>query len=239
MIPKLTLICFLLVLGSNLVNAQGTTNNQVGKITYLEGQATLTAGSQAVNAGINTPILYLQTIKTATKSVVEISWTNGSKTTVEPSSTYLIKDLYDQSNSKALAQSESVFSGFKKVFRAANESRKAEEGGIRRSKVNADTLPKPDQLYWKEDREVSFEEASTFYEKGDYAKAIWAFRTFLDQKPMDSMAKYATFALGHAYLLANNQVKAREVFEKFILKYSNDELKNQAEMVLTKFPASN
>jgi TolA-binding protein len=205
----------------------------------MEGQATLLQGSQSLPVNINTSVLYLQTIKTSAKSVVEITWTNGAKTTVEPSSMYLVKDLYDQSNSKALAQSESVFSGFKKVFRSASESKRAEEGGIRRSKVAADTMPKPDQLYWKEDKEISFEEASAIYEKGDYVKSVWAFKTFLDQKPMDTMAKYATFALGHSYLMVNNQVKAREIFEKFIVKYSTDELKNQAEMVLAKFPASN
>lgn len=221
------------------LTAQNSTNNQVGKVTYMEGQAQLLQGSQSLAININTPVYYLQTVKTAAKSIVEISWSNGSKTTVEPSSMYLIKDLFDQSNSKALAQSESVFSGFKKVFRSANESKRAEEGGIRRSKVAADSLPGPDQLYWKEDREISFEEASAIYEKADYVKSVWAFKTFLDQKPMDSMAKYATFALGHSYLMINNQVKAREVFEKFIVKYSNDDLKNQAEMVLAKFPASN
>lgn len=221
------------------LSAQNSVNNQVGKVTYMEGQASLLQGSQSLPVNINTPILYLQTIKTSAKSVVEITWTNGAKTTVEPSSMYLVKDLYDQSNSKALAQSESVFSGFKKVFRSATESKRAEEGGIRRSKVAADTMPKPDQLYWKEDKEVSFEEASAIYEKGDYVKSVWAFKTFLDQKPMDAMAKYATFALGHSYLMVNNQVKAREIFEKFIVKYSTDELKNQAEMVLAKFPASN
>lgn len=221
------------------LTAQNSGNNQVGKISYMEGQAQLLSGSQSMPVNINTPVYYLQTIKTSAKSIAEISWSNGSKTTVEPSSMYLIKDLYDQSSSKALAQSESVFSGFKKVFRSANESRRAEEGGIRRSKVAADTLPKPDQLYWKEDREISYDEASAIYEKGDFVKSIWAFKTFLDQKPMDAMAKYATFALGHSYLMVNNQVKAREVFEKFIVKYSGDDLKNQAEMVLAKFPVSN
>jgi len=54
---------------------------------------------------------------------------------------------------------------------------------------------------------------------------------------MSEMAKYATFALGHSYLRINNQVKARELFEQFILKYSNDELRVQAESVLAKFPA--
>jgi len=228
---------FLLDIGAGI--AQNSVNNQVGKISYMEGQAQLLSGSQSIPVSINTPVYYLQTIKTAAKSIVEINWSNGSKTTVEPLSMYFVKDLYDQSNSKTLAQSESVFSGFKKVFRAANESRRAEEGGIRRTKVAADTLPKPDQLYWKEDREITFDEATAIYEKGDYVKSVWAFKTFLDQKPMDGMAKYATFALGHSYLMVNNQIKAREIFEKFIVKYSNDDLKNQAEMVLAKFPVSN
>ena len=89
------------------------------------------------------------------------------------------------------------------------------------------------------DNKISLEELKKLAEEsfGDFVKAVYAFKTFLDQKPMNEMAKYATFALGHSYLKINNQVKARELFEQFILKYSSDELRTQAESVLAKFPA--
>ncbi|MEP7322245.1 MAG: hypothetical protein ABI761_10005 [Saprospiraceae bacterium] len=217
--------------------AQKPTAAQLGKVTYMEGKAEVLTGQASTPVSINSLLYANQSIKTAAKSMVEISWSNGSKTTVEPLSSYSVSELYSQSGGQALAQSESVFAGFKKAFQAAGESKRVEAGGIRRSKSKVDSLPAIDQLYWKEDKEITFDEASAFYDKGDYVKAVWAFKTFLDQKPMNEMAKYATFALGHSYLRINNQVKARELFEQFILKYSNDELRTQAEAVLAKFPA--
>ncbi len=232
----LTLLVLFLTISWSGISAQ-TSALQLGKVTYLEGQAQLSVANTNIPVAINTIVYANQTLKTAPKSVVEILWSNGSKTTIEPSSVYSIKDLHAQSGSQALVQSETVFSGFKKVFRSATESKRAEEGGIRRTQAKVDTIVSPDQLYWKEDKEITFEEASVYYEKGDFVKAVYAFKTFLDQKPMNEMAKYATFALGHSYLKINNQVKARELFEQFILKYSSDELRTQAESVLAKFPA--
>ncbi len=234
----LTNLILLIGFCTTLTHAQSNAK-QLGKITYLEGTVQLINNGVASPASINSLLYPNQTIKTGTKSTAEILWSNGTKTNVEANSSYNVTDLYNQSSGQALAQSESVFSGFKKVFRAAKESKLAEEGGIRRAKAKADTMTPANQVYWKEDKEMTFDEASAYYEKGDYVKAAWAFKTFLDQKPLNEMAKYATFALGHSYLKLNNQVKAREVFESFINKYSNDELRTQAESVLAKFPQAN
>lgn len=237
-LKTLSTLLFIVLSLSIATLAQKPSNAQLGKVTYMEGKAELIAADQVVTpVTINTLVYGNQSIKTAGKSMVEISWSNGSKTTIEPLSNYSIGELYSQSGGQALAQSESVFAGFKKAFRAAGESKRVETGGIRRSKGTVDSMPALDQLYWKEDKEITFDEASAFYDKGDFVKAVWAFKTFLDQKPMNEMAKYATFALGHSYLRINNQAKARELFEQFVVKYSNDELRTQAEAVLAKFPA--
>jgi len=212
---------------------------QLGKVVYLEGTAQVIIGTTTTAIKVNTVVYNNQTIKTAAKSVVEIQWSNGSKTSVEPLSSYSVQALFDQSGGQALAQSENVFAGFKKIFKEATDSKRAEVGGIRRSKAKADTINNPEQTYWKEDKEISFEEASVFYEKGDYVKSVWAFKTFLDQKPLDGMSKYAMFALGHSYLKINNQQKAKDIFEQFIAKYNGDDLRTQAETVLAKFVASN
>jgi TolA-binding protein len=232
----LTICTFFLSIA--LIQSQSGTA-QLGKIIYLEGQAQLVVGTTVTPVKINSILYAGQTLKTAAKSVVEIHWTNGAKTTVEPNSVYPVQELYSQSNGQTLAQSENVFAGFKKIFKQAGESKRVEVGGIRRSKAIADTVQNPDKVYWKEDKEMTFEEASTYYEKGDYVKSAWAFKTFLDQKPMDEMAKYAMFALGHSYLKINNQTRAKELFEQFIIQFSNDDLKVQAESVLAKFVASN
>lgn len=235
---KTLLICILVnALFSLQLFAQNGT--QLGKVVYLEGTAQAIAGNTMTPIKVNTVLFNNQTIKTAAKSIVEIQWSNGSKTTVEPLSSYAVQSLFDHSGGQALAQSENLFAGFKKIFKEATDSKRAELGGIRRSKAKADTINNPDQTYWKEDKEISFEEASVYYEKGDYVKSVWAFRTFLDQKPMDTMAKYAMFALGHSYLKINNQAKAKDIFEQFIAKYNSDDLRTQAETVLAKFVASN
>lgn len=234
-----TLIIVLLVSAMYSLQSFAQAKTQLGKVVYLEGTAQAIAGQDISPLKINSILYSGQTVKTAAKSIVEIQWSNGSKTTVEPLSSYSVQTLFDQSAGHALAQSENVFSGFKKLFKEASDSKRTEVGGIRRSKAKADTITSPDQTYWKQDKEVSFEEASVLYEKADYVKAVWAFKTFLDQKPMDSMAKYAMFALGHSYLKINNQAKAKDVFEQFIAKYNNDDLRAQAESVLAKFVASN
>lgn len=215
------------------------TNSAVlGKITYMEGKVDILSGTTTIPAKINAELSDGQSIKTGPKSTVEISWNNGAKTSVEPSANYTLKDLHAKSKNQSVAQTESVFANFKKTFSNAGASRRAEEGGIRRSQVKQDTVPDGTKLYWKEDQEMTYEDASRYYEKADYVKAIWAFKVFLDQRPMDTMSKYAMFALGHSYIMVNNPVKAKETFEKFIIKYSSDALKDQAVQVLSKLSAS-
>lgn len=234
-----TLFIFICILCSYSFGiAQSNPASSLGKITYLEGKVEIVSGTSVTAAKINTELLDGQTIKTGPKSVAEINWNNGAKTSIEPSVSYTVKELYAKSRNQTVAQTESIFSSFKKTFSNAGATRRAEEGGIRRSQVTQDTVPDGTKLYWKEDQEMTYEDASRYYEKADYTKAIWAFKVFLDQHPVDAMAKYALFALGHSYIMVNNTVKARETFEKFIVKYSNDTLKDQAEQVLTKLPTS-
>lgn len=123
----ITCFAFFLCVFSVSVYAQ-VGKSQLGKVTYLEGQAQLTNDQVTTPVGINTVLYANQYIKTAPKSVVEILWSNGAKTSIEPSATYAVKDLFSQSGGQALAQNESVFTGFKKVFRSATESKRAEEG---------------------------------------------------------------------------------------------------------------
>ena len=56
----------------------------------------------------------------------------------------------------------------------------------------------------------------------------------LSQKPDDPMAKYAWFAEGHSYIMVNNPVRAKEIFESFVSRYPGDALKPYAERVLAK-----
>jgi len=210
-------LLFLLMLFSANLSAQ------IGKVIYLEGGVVIDRKLVAIGDSVYSH----QLIRTYDKSLAEIQWFSGGKTVVEAGSSYSIQELSEN------RVKSPDFSAFKKIFKSAGESHRAEEGGIRRSKVG-DTLPDPNAFYWKEEAEVSFETASALYERGDYVLAATAFKTFLNQKPFDPMAKYALFALGHCYTVLNNGIRAKEVFETFIARYADDALKSQAEVIITK-----
>ncbi len=219
---------------SLFVSAQTGDTTRVGKIVYMEGRVELGSESKWTAAKMNAPVRRNQMIRTPGDGMAEIAWSNGTKTVVGPNSKLNVQSLYTGSTGKAKAETEGVFNDFKRMFSTAGDSRRAEEGGIRRSIAEVQSRQGSDEMYWKEDREISYEEASAFYEAGEYAKAIAAFQAFLHQKPTHEMAKYAMFAMGHSYVMTNNSVKAQEIFQEFIVKYASDPLKGEAEKVLAK-----
>jgi TolA-binding protein len=216
------------------VMAQLSDTSQVGKIVYLEGRAELGNGTEWKAVALNAPVKLNQFIRTTPDASVEITWINGAKTVVGPASRMEIRVLFESSSSSAKAETEGVFTGFMKMFKSTTDAKRSEEGGIRRSMAEVRSKPTPKEMYWKEDREVTFEEASALYENKEYAKAIGMFQAFINQKPRDKMVKYAYFAMGHSYIMVNNTVKAREIFQTFVANYANDPLKAEAEKVLAK-----
>lgn len=214
--------------------AQLSDTSQVGKIVYLEGRVELGNGSTWRPVAINAPVKLNEFVRTTADATVEITWINGAKSIVGPASRMEIRSLFESSNSSAKAETEGVFNGFMKMFKTTAEQKRSEEGGIRRSMAEVRSKPSPKEMYWKEDREVTFEDASKFYEEKEYAKAIGAFQAFINQKPRDKMVKYAYFAMGHSYIMVNNPVKAREIFQTFVANYANDPLRAEAEKVLAK-----
>lgn len=218
----------------SMLAAQVSNNAQVGKIVYMEGNVEVNTGGSWSAASINTPLNLNQSIRTSAGALAEVSWISGSKTTIEPMSTYDVKVLFEGASNTVKTETAGVFNGFMKVFKTSSDSKRSEEGGIRRNQVELKTKPDPDDMYWKEDREMSFEEASQQYVQEEYARAIVSLQAFINQKPRDGMVKYAIFAMGHSYIMLNNTVKAREVFQEFISQYYNDPLSEEAEKVLAK-----
>jgi TolA-binding protein len=207
---------------------------ELGKIVYMEGNVEISTGDEWSKATIGSTLSSEHSIRTHANAMVEILWDNNTKTILEEESEMPISELYASSSPEVVAETEGIFSRFKNLFKSSSKNARAEEGGIRRSKITADTVPNPQSMYWKEINEISYEEAATYYENGDYIKAISAFKSFLNQKPLDKMSKYAMFALGHSYIMVNNNVKAKETFEKFVVKYASDGMKTDAEQILTK-----
>jgi TolA-binding protein len=206
-----------------------TDTTTAGKIVYYEGKVELGVDPNWTRAKINTPVKRNQQIRTIGDAVVEIVWTNGNKTVVGPNSRAEIKTLFSGSNGNSKSATEGVFGDFMTVFKSGPGAKRTEEGGIRREDANK---PKTDEIYWKQDESISFGTAFSYYEKKDYAQAISSLHSFINQKPNDDMVKYAEFALGHCYIMSNNTVKAKEIFKTFVVTYSNDPLKVDAEKVL-------
>lgn len=206
-----------------------TDTTTAGKIIYYEGKVELGSDPNWVRAKINTPVKRNQYIRTTGDAMAEIVWKNGTKTIVGPNSKLEIKALFSGSGGNSKTATAGVFGEFMTVFKSDAATKKTEEGGIRRTEA---TTIKRDEIYWKEDQEITFAEAFSFYENKEYAKAIAALQAFIDQKPHDDMTKYAEFALGHSYIMSNNPLKAREIFKNFIVVHAGDPMKADAEKVL-------
>jgi TolA-binding protein len=207
----------------------------LGKIIYYEGKVELGKENKWTPVKLNNEVSSDQSIKTGASAMAEILWNSGSKTVVGANSTANISDLHKSSSSKVKAETEGVFTGFKAKANTRAVAKRTEEGGIRRDLVETDTTTASEEVvYWKEDREISFEEAYAFYENKEYTKAISALHAFLMQKPKNEMAPIAMFALGHAYIMSNNNIKAKEIFSNFVSLYPNDALRADADKVLAK-----
>jgi len=205
--------------------------SEVGKVVYYEGKVELGTSSQWAAAKIDSPVFKDQSIRIPGDGMAEILWNSGVKSVVGPESSTPIKSLLEGSASGAKVQTKGSFDNFKSIFSSAETKKRTQEGGIRREEDSARQKPAKDEIYWKESEEVHFNDAYSLYEAGNYSKAITVLHDFIDQKPDDENIKYAFFALGHSYIMTNNTIKAKEIFERFAIKYSGDELAKEAELI--------
>jgi TolA-binding protein len=222
-------LLFALFLCAGIWAQAQTDTTTAGKIVYYEGKVEIGSDPSWVRAKINTPVKRNQYIKTTGDAMAEITWKNGTKSVVGPNSKIEIKALVAGASGNSKTATEGVFGEFMTVFKSGPGAKRTEEGGIRRDDAQK---AKRDEIYWKQDNPITFAEAFAFYENKEYAKAISALHSFIDQKPNDEMVKYAEFALGHSYIMSNNTVKAREIFKTFVVTHANDSLKTDAEKVL-------
>jgi TolA-binding protein len=200
-----------------------------GNITYYEGKVELGKDPTWVRAKIKAPVKRNQWIRTSAEAMVEIKWVNGTTSVVGPNSKVEVKALAQASNGNTKSATEGVFGDFMNVFKSGNGNTKSEEGGIRRDN---EEQSEPEEVYWKREGIITFEQAFSVYEQKSYSQAITGLHAYIDQNPKAENTKYAYFALGHCYVMANNPIKAREIFKSFVIIYANDPLKADAEKVL-------
>jgi TolA-binding protein len=224
-----TVIYFLLlVLVSQTGLAQSDTTT-AGMITYYEGKVELGKDPTWVRAKIKSPVKRNQWIKTSAEAMVEVKWLNGSSSVVGPNSKVEVKALALASNGNSRTATEGVFGDFMNVFKSGTGNTRSEEGGIRRDN---DEQSEPEEVYWKREGIITFDQAFSVYEQKSYSQAIPGLHAYIDQNPKSENTKYAYFALGHCYIMANNPIRAREIFKSFVIMYANDPLKADAEKVL-------
>jgi len=216
-----------------LPNAQIVDSSAVGKITYYEGRVELGFAAYWDKAKINSPVKKHQEVKTVGDAMAEISWNNNVKSIVGPNSQVSVLSLLNSSSSNAKEQTQGSFDNFKRIFISDKRIKRTQEGGIRRDEAKEIEASGNEELYWKEDREIHFADAYSLYEESRYSEAIIALQGFIEQKPKDAMTKYAIFALGHCYILLNNPIKARQIFDRFIIEFRGDQLVLEAEKILT------
>lgn len=229
----LILFISVFLIQASVATGQSPDTTQLGKIVYYEGKVELGSNSTWSRPKINTVVKKNQQIKTTGDAMAEIVWNNGVKSVVGPGSSFAIQALYASSSKSPKAETEGIFNSVK--TKAGTQPKRSEVGGIRRSETDLkkDTSDNGG-IYWKEDKEILFEDAYALYEGKDYSKAIAALQAFINQKPRDSMTKYASFALGHCYIMENNPLKAKEIFEQFLVQYPNDPLKEDAQLLIGK-----
>jgi TolA-binding protein len=220
------LFSLLIAAGSAMSQTDTTT---AGNILYYEGKVEIGKEPSWTRAKIKAPVKRNQWIKTSPDAMVEIKWLNGNSTVVGPNTKVEIKVLAQASNGNGKTSTEGVFGEFMNVFKTTSGARQSEEGGIRRDN---DEQKEPDEVYWKHEGIITFEQAFSVYEKKSYTQAIPGLHAYIDQNPKADNTKFAYFALGHCYIMANNPLKAKEIFKSFIIIYANDPLKADAEKVL-------
>lgn len=233
-LTKLLFGAFLLALFTTVSSASfgQSTETAVGKIIYLEGKVEVSNDDAWMPVKMNHQLLSSQSIRTPGNGMAEIQWLSGSKSVVGPNSTLSIAELSKgQSTSKKEATTGSLTS-FKRMFTESTASVRKEEGGIRRDKATVDESTSSDGIYWKQEREISFEEAAEFYTNNDYPRAISALHAFLQQKPDHEKAPMAWVALAHSYIEVNNLPKARELMETFLLNYPEHTLTENVRQTL-------
>lgn len=209
-------ICFSIT--TTLSFAQPT-STPVGKIIYLEGKVEVSNDDAWMPVKMNHQLIATQSIRTPGNGMAEIQWASGTKTVVGPNSVLKVGELVKSQSADKKSAATSSLTSFKRMFNESTASARKEEGGIRRNKAVIDETVSSDGIYWKQEREISFEEAAEFYTSEDYARAISAFHAFLQQKPDHEKAPMAWVALAHAYIEVNNVPKARELMETFLVNH--------------------
>lgn len=211
--------------------ASGSTNAKVGTLVYFEGSVEVKAdGETWSSATIEQALRRGQMVRTGPTASAEIKWQNGTASTIGPQTTQKVGPLYDKIASASSSEGGGVVDDFVELFEGESSS-SSDVGGIRRASVETDT-PGPGELYWKTFEEVSFADAQTLFQDGNYTKAARKFHLFLQQHPEHTKAPKAKLGMGLCYLKLNNPTQARSAFETLVADHPDVPLADRARKML-------
>ncbi|MBX2815481.1 MAG: tetratricopeptide repeat protein [Saprospiraceae bacterium] len=216
-----TIILIAAILCTTLVHAQ-----TIGKVTYLEGEVLVLKDSWSpINIGLG--LTLDDQIRTGSESLLEIQWQNGKKITLEPSSTYAIKDIYSAEPNTKSNQSFSILARIRKVLTNDRQSVATEEAGVRRSEVRLEVRD-TNKLYWKQPQPVHIADLYRTYESGKYTQAAGMAKSWLKQNPVHARKPAVLLLLSDAYIQLNNLKMAKATLAQFISEYPSDPMAKDA-----------
>ena len=228
----LTLLLSCIAAAPAVAQSQSNGQERVGQLVYFEGSVDVKPPNGSWGAAeIEQPLQRNLTLRTGPRATAEISWQNGSKTTLGPGATQEIGALYEQTATQQTASTDGLVQQFMDLFREQT-SEASEAGGVRRGPAEVPESPGPGELYWKTYATVSFNKAQNSYKLGNYATAVRQFHLFLQQNPSHTKAEMARFALGTSYLKLNNPTQAREAFQTLLDKHPDHPLADRAQTML-------
>jgi len=233
-VSRLTLIALFVCIAVAPATAQSQNSGQerVGQLVYFEGSVDVKPPNGSWGgAEIEQALQRNLTLRTGPRATAELSWQNGSKTTLGPSTTQKVGALYEQTATQKTASTDGLVQQFMDLFREQTGDA-SEVGGVRRGPAEVPESPGPGELYWQTYATVSFNKAQKSYELGNYATAVRQFHLFLQQSPSHSKVEMARFALGTCYLELNNPTQARTAFQTLLDKHPDHPLADRARTML-------
>ncbi|NUM71798.1 MAG: tetratricopeptide repeat protein [Ignavibacteriaceae bacterium] len=194
----------------------------IGKVTYYEGTAKAGVHNKLEKVKLNQDILSDYYIETGPESLIEITWSDGKKSTLPSLKNIKAEELHSNSQKDIKNKTSDISGKIGSILKGDSDKKKQQEGGIRRDMFGSDSL-------------ITFEEAYSFYEAGDFVKANESLSKFLQQNTDDPLKKEAMFTLALCLIELDLLEEAEELLENFVDIYPDDKLSEYAEAILDEF----
>lgn len=220
-------IVFVVAVSSIVLLAQSP--QAVGEIVRLKGVVKVLRSGEWQTAQVHDKLFPIQIIQLGKEATVEIKWTNGRSTILDPRSKHDIKSLFAYSNTTLQASTISIFDRFSQSLLGQNKTSDAVKADDASEEARS---TETDGLYIRQEKELTYEECLALYRGEDLLACATGLRQFLEQKPTDPNADKICFALVECYVKLNNVLRTKAQLLFFKKNYSNSPLLSEVEILL-------